>query len=61
MRSDQPCAFQRVIPVDQLNAEAFGLGIHHQRMAGREAVEGVAARLLVQMGARDIDRRIGRG
>jgi hypothetical protein len=44
-----------VVPVDQLDAESFGLRIHHQSIAGGQSIERVAACLFVRMGARDVD------
>jgi len=59
--SDQPGPLHRVVSVDQLDAEAIGLSVDHQRIAGREPAEGVAARLLVEVGAGDVDRRVAAG
>ena len=55
--SDEPCPFDRVIAVDELDAQSLGLGIDHQRIARGEAVECCPARLLVQMRAGDVDHR----
>ena len=41
--SDDAGALHRVIPIDQLDAEPFGLRVHHQRVADGQPVESVAA------------------
>ena len=45
VRSGRP--LDRVVTVDELDAEPFRLGVDHERIARRQAIEGVAARLLV--------------
>ena len=59
--SDQPRALHRVVAVDQLHAEQLRLGVDHQRIARREAVECVAARLFVEVRAGHLDRGGARG
>jgi hypothetical protein len=44
-------ALYGVVAIHQLDAEPFGLRVHHQRIARGQANECVASRLLVQMSA----------
>ena len=47
-----------MISVDQLDTETSGLGVYHQRIADREPIKRVTPRLLIQMGAGNVERRI---
>src|SRR5262245_20578297 len=58
---DEPGAFDGVIAVHELDAEADGFSVHHQPITSREAIEGVAAGLLVEVRAGDLDGRFAAG
>ena len=58
--SDQPGALDGVIAVDELDAEPLRLRIHHQGIPRRQAVEGIAPRLLVEVRARHLEGRVAR-
>ena len=59
--SDFSGALHGVIAVDQLDPEALGLGVDHQGVSRGEPVERVAARLLVEVRAGDVDRGVAAG
>ncbi len=47
-----------MVPVHQLDPEPLRFGIDHEPITGAEAIEGVAARLLIEVSTGDIDRRV---
>ena len=47
-----------MVAVDQFDPETLWFGIDHEPITRGEAIEGVAARLLIEVRAGDIDRRI---
>src|SRR5262245_27292799 len=51
-------ALNRMVTIDQLDAETLGLRVDHQRIARRQFHERIAPRLLVEMRARHVEHRL---